>query len=101
MALVVTPRPLSQRAELYQRQRMSLSHARYAWIDSRFALPNAPVANPAASHSWYVPLKLFSTPASVRCASEWACVVRNVSSVAPAGNGGARWSGGTSTVDMK
>ncbi len=30
-----------QRAELYQRQRTPLSNARYAWIDSLFALPEA------------------------------------------------------------
>lgn len=36
-------RPLdaTQRAELYQRQRTSLSASRYAWIDSLFALPEA------------------------------------------------------------
>ena len=36
-------RPLdrTQRADLYQRQRTSLSHSRYAWIDSLFALPEA------------------------------------------------------------
>jgi 5'-nucleotidase len=31
----------AQRAELYQRQRTPLSHSRYAWIDSLFALPEA------------------------------------------------------------
>jgi 5'-nucleotidase len=31
----------AQRAELYQRERTPLSNARYAWIDSLFALPEA------------------------------------------------------------
>jgi HAD superfamily 5'-nucleotidase-like hydrolase len=31
----------AQRADLYQRQRTPLSNARYAWIDSLFALPEA------------------------------------------------------------
>src|SRR4051794_8347766 len=31
----------AQRADLYQRERTPLSHARYAWIDSLFALPEA------------------------------------------------------------
>jgi HAD superfamily 5'-nucleotidase-like hydrolase len=36
-------RPLdrTERGELYQRQRTPLGHARYAWIDSLFALPEA------------------------------------------------------------
>src|SRR4051794_38813637 len=31
----------ARRSELYQRQRTPLGHARYAWIDSLFALPEA------------------------------------------------------------